>query len=230
MLHRLESCWCRLAAPSRRRPHRTPTTTAFHPTPPRTTYPLPGRHPPPPASGQGGTCPHSTRYDDGSAGRTRPLGLPRCASTASHRGYSSALRRSSASTRISAAEVSPTSSTSATLPASTTPLTISPPPKSASAPTASPSPRTPPPSHATLQAIIAWLESEADTGTDQAVYLHGAAGFVRTPTIAAALLLQHHLPLDEAIRIVLAARPEAQIPPAHRLWLRQVEARVEPHA
>jgi len=86
------------------------------------------------------------------------------------------------------------------------------------------------PSHATLQAIIAWLDSEADTGAEQAVYLHGAAGLVRTPTVAAALLLQHHLPLDEAIRIVLAARPEAQIPPAHRLWLRQVEARVEPHA
>jgi len=85
------------------------------------------------------------------------------------------------------------------------------------------------PSHATLQAIIAWLDSEADTGAEQAVYLHGAAGLLRTPTVAAALLLQHHLPLDEAIRIVLAARPEAQIPPAHRLWLRQVEARVEPY-
>ncbi|MQC25755.1 MAG: hypothetical protein DWG77_04575 [Chloroflexi bacterium] len=79
------------------------------------------------------------------------------------------------------------------------------------------------PSDGQLQALIEWLDREADPSGEQALYIHCEAGLGRTPTIATALLMQHGLSLAEAHRLVSTARPESQ-PTAHQLvWLEALE-------
>jgi protein-tyrosine phosphatase len=79
-----------------------------------------------------------------------------------------------------------------------------------------------------LEAILDWLDREADTGRDQAVYVHCHAGLGRTPTIAIALLMQQELTLAEARRIVFAARPEVSPTEPQMDWLELLEARLAP--
>jgi len=80
------------------------------------------------------------------------------------------------------------------------------------------------PTDAQLEELIAWLDSDADPNVDQAVYVHCHAGLGRTPTIAMALLMQHHLRLGEAQRMVLAARPEASPTTRQLEWLEVLDA------
>lgn len=79
-----------------------------------------------------------------------------------------------------------------------------------------------------LEAILDWLDSEVDTGREQAVYVHCHAGLGRTPTIAIALLMQQQLTLAEARRIVFAARPEVSPTEPQMAWLELLEARLAP--
>lgn len=84
------------------------------------------------------------------------------------------------------------------------------------------------PEDAQLEAILDWLDREADTGHDQAVYIHCHAGLGRTPTIAIALLMQQQLTLAEARRIVFAARPEVSPTEPQMAWLELLETRLAP--
>lgn len=77
-----------------------------------------------------------------------------------------------------------------------------------------------------LDAIIDWLDHEADASTEQAVYIHCHAGLGRTPTVAIALLMQQRLSLGEAQRLVFAARPEVAPTQAQLDWLQGLEARL----
>ena len=86
------------------------------------------------------------------------------------------------------------------------------------------------PTHAQLEALIAWLDADADPNVDQAVYIHCHAGLGRTPSVAIALLMQHDLTLGEAQRMVLAARPESAPTQAQLVWLQEVEARLRGQA
>lgn len=79
-----------------------------------------------------------------------------------------------------------------------------------------------------LEAILDWLDREADTGRDQALYIHCHAGLGRTPTVAIALLMQQQLTLSEARRIVFAARPEVSPTEPQMNWLELLEARLAP--
>lgn len=83
-----------------------------------------------------------------------------------------------------------------------------------------------PPTDEQLEVILDWLDGEADTSTDQAVYVHCQAGLTRTPTIAIALLMQQQLSLAEARRLVFAARPEVSPTEPQMDWLEALEARL----
>lgn len=80
------------------------------------------------------------------------------------------------------------------------------------------------PTHEQLEALLAWLEADAETNTEQALYVHCHAGLGRTPSVAMALLMQHDLSLAEAHRMVLAVRPECAPTAAQLAWLEAVEA------
>ncbi|MEI7926032.1 MAG: dual specificity protein phosphatase, partial [Chloroflexota bacterium] len=77
-----------------------------------------------------------------------------------------------------------------------------------------------------LDEIIDWLDKEADSSTEQAVYVHCHAGMGRTPTIAIALLMQQQLSLGEARRLVFAARPEVAPTQGQMDWLERLDARL----
>ena len=85
-----------------------------------------------------------------------------------------------------------------------------------------------PPTDEQLEAILDWLDREADSSVDQAVYVHCHAGLTRTPTIAIALLMQQQLSLAEARRLVFAARPEVEPSQRQMAWLELLEARLRP--
>ncbi|PKN82864.1 MAG: hypothetical protein CVU47_01375 [Chloroflexi bacterium HGW-Chloroflexi-9] len=80
------------------------------------------------------------------------------------------------------------------------------------------------PTDVQLAELIQWLDREADHAPDPALYLHCQAGLGRTPTVAVALLMQHDLSLQEAHRLVVAARPEAQPTSRQLAWLQALEA------
>ena len=86
------------------------------------------------------------------------------------------------------------------------------------------------PDDAQLESIIDWLDDEADSSVDQAVYIHCHAGFGRTPTVAIALLMQQDLTLAEARRLVFAARPDVSPTTRQMAWLERLEARLRPPA
>lgn len=77
-----------------------------------------------------------------------------------------------------------------------------------------------------LEAILDWLDREADASHDQALYVHCHAGMGRTPTVAIALLMQQQLTLAEARRLVFAARPEVAPTPPQMAWLELLDARL----
>ena len=79
-----------------------------------------------------------------------------------------------------------------------------------------------------LEAIVDWLDSEADPPADQALYVHCHAGVGRTPTIAIALLMRQNLSLTEARRLVFAARPDISPTSSQMAWLESIEARRTP--
>lgn len=81
------------------------------------------------------------------------------------------------------------------------------------------------PTEAQLRELIDWLDRDSDPTRDEAVYLHCHAGLGRTPTVAIALLMQHDLTLQEAHRLVVAARPEAQPTSRQVEWLQALEGR-----
>ncbi len=77
-----------------------------------------------------------------------------------------------------------------------------------------------------LAEIAAWLDAELDREAGQTVYLHCHAGLGRTPTVAIALLMHQQLSLQEAHRLVLAARPESSPTSRQLAWLEALEARL----
>jgi len=81
-----------------------------------------------------------------------------------------------------------------------------------------------------LESILDWLDQEADTSRDQALYVHCHAGMGRTPTVAIALLMQQRLTLAEARRLVFAARPEVAPTQPQMDWLELLEARLASRA
>jgi protein-tyrosine phosphatase len=80
------------------------------------------------------------------------------------------------------------------------------------------------PTDAQLAELVQWLDREAEAARDPALYVHCHAGLGRTPTVAIALLMQHDLSLQEAHRLVAAARPEVQPTSRQLTWLRALEA------
>lgn len=82
------------------------------------------------------------------------------------------------------------------------------------------------PSERQISDLIAWLDAEAETVEDAALYLHCAAGIGRTPTVAIALLMHQDLSLTEAHAHVLRARPEAQPTDPQLAWLEALEVRL----
>jgi len=82
------------------------------------------------------------------------------------------------------------------------------------------------PSDEQIDSIVRWLDGEADSSGDQAVYLHCHAGVSRTPTVAIALLMHQDLTLAEARRLVFAARPEVAPTDRQMDWLQALERRL----
>ena len=87
-----------------------------------------------------------------------------------------------------------------------------------------------PPGEGQLEAIVEWLDGEADDASEQAVYVHCHAGISRTATVAIALLMHQDLTLAEARRLVFAARPVVAPTPRQMDWLEALEARLRPPA
>ncbi len=69
--------------------------------------------------------------------------------------------------------------------------------------------------------LLRWFRAEEPAGGAPALlYLHCQAGLQRTPTVAAALLIeQQGLSLREAVQAVRVARPGTQLTEAQETWL-----------
>jgi protein-tyrosine phosphatase len=73
--------------------------------------------------------------------------------------------------------------------------------------------------------LLAWL-SDGRAEEEPVVYLHCHAGFGRTPTMAIALLMHRDIPLADAHRQVVMARPGAQPTAEQDAFLRALERRL----